>query len=96
MSISNTGGVEGSARIPEIQRNRDAQRAYEQPGSATPRVDRTEISDEARNLQRVASSPEIREDRVAELRALIESGEYETPERIQGAVERILNDDEGL
>ncbi len=36
--------------------------------------------------------PDIRQDRVSALRAAIQSGTYETPERLSGAVSRLLDE----
>jgi len=44
------------------------------------------LVDSAKNL------PEIRQDRVAEIRAQIASGTYETAEKIDGAIERLLDE----
>ncbi len=36
--------------------------------------------------------PDIRQDRVSALRSAIQSGTYETPERLSGAVDRLLDE----
>jgi len=57
-------------------------------GNAVP-VDRLEISPEAQALQ---SSGGIRGAKVAEVREQIASGRYETAEKIDAAVERMLDE----
>lgn len=91
MEVHGPGGVGGPGRIEfqRIQPQPPADSVHSVPGGIG---DRVEISEVARLLDKLASVPEIRMDRVEELRALIESGKYETPERIAGAVERILEE----
>jgi flagellar biosynthesis anti-sigma factor FlgM len=60
--------------------------------ASTPARDRAEISEEARLLNKLAEVPDVRMDRVAELRELIASGRYETPERIAKTVEKLLEE----
>ena len=57
--------------------------------------DRVEISDHARLLERLSQVPAIRAERVEALKAEIAAGVYETPERIAGAVEKLLAELEG-
>ncbi|MEE2827453.1 MAG: flagellar biosynthesis anti-sigma factor FlgM [Planctomycetota bacterium] len=56
--------------------------------SAAP-VDQLDISAEA---QMLSQTGDIRSDRVADLRAQIATGQYETPEKIDAAVERMLDE----
>ena len=53
--------------------------------------DRVEVSDVARLLNRLRGD-EIREGLVGRVRDSIERGDYETPERIDGAIESALDD----
>ena len=59
-----------------------------QAGTQVP-VDQLDISAEAQIMQ---SQGGIRADRVANIRAEIASGQYETPEKINSAVERMLDE----
>ncbi|MEM9409914.1 MAG: flagellar biosynthesis anti-sigma factor FlgM [Planctomycetota bacterium] len=52
-------------------------------------VDQLDISAEAQALQ---NSPGIRSEKVAELKEQIATGRYETPEKIDVAVERLLDE----
>ena len=54
--------------------------------------DKVEISDVARLQALLRDVPEIRVDRVSELRARIEAGTYETPDKIDGVVDEILKE----
>ena len=55
-------------------------------------ADQLDISREADMVSRVREIPDIRADRVAEIRAAIEAGQYETDEKINIAVERLLDE----
>ena len=57
-------------------------------GSAAP-VDQLDISAEA---QMMSQTNEIRGDRVADIRAQIANGQYETPEKINTALDRMLDE----
>ena len=54
--------------------------------------DRLDISEAGQIAGRMAEIPDIRADRVQELRAAIQSGRYETDEKLSGALERLLDE----
>jgi hypothetical protein len=58
--------------------------------AGTAATDTVEISDSARYLGEIRKLPEIRESKVQQMRDLIASGLFETPERIDGTVDRLL------
>ena len=55
-------------------------------------VDRVEISPIARMMSEVAALPDIRAEKVAQVRAEIQAGTYITPEKLDIAIERLLQD----
>lgn len=55
-------------------------------------VDQLDISREADMASRVRDLPDIRADRVASIRAQIASGVYETDEKLNVALERLLDE----
>ena len=57
--------------------------------SSTAPVDQLEISAEA---QRISQTGDVRADRVADIRAQIANGQYETPEKINSAIDRMLDE----
>ncbi len=69
-----------------------------QPAAETPSAsylqgaDQLDISQEADLISRVRDLPDVRADRVAELRAAIASGTYETADKLEVAVERLLDE----
>jgi negative regulator of flagellin synthesis FlgM len=55
-------------------------------------VDQLDISAEAQMMSTAATGGEIRADRVADLRAQIASGQYETSEKLDLAVSRMFDE----
>jgi len=55
-------------------------------------VDELDISPEADFVAQTRDLPEIREDRVASIRAQIEAGTYETPARLEAALSGLLDE----
>jgi negative regulator of flagellin synthesis FlgM len=62
------------------------------PAAADYGVDQLDLSPEAELAAQVRDLPEIREDRVAAIRAQIASGTYETPEKLDIALSRLLDE----
>ncbi len=56
------------------------------------RGDVVEISELARFMEELSRLPEIRPEKVQQLRQLVVKGEYQTAERIDVAVERLLTE----
>ena len=56
------------------------------------KADTVEISDSARYLGEIKKLPPIREAKVQQMKDLISSGQFETPERINGTVDRLLQE----
>ena len=54
--------------------------------------DEVEISDLGAMLSRIRDSSGIRVDKIARLRAEIAAGTFETPERINGTVDRLMEE----
>lgn len=62
------------------------------PDVQAPIHDEVDISDAARLIDRVSDIPEIRQDRVDAIRAQIAQGTYETDEKLQIALDRLLDE----
>lgn len=60
--------------------------------SSAPIADEVNISDAARLAEQAQQLPDIRQDRVAAIRAQIAAGTYETPEKISAALDRLLDE----
>ncbi|MGI9474700.1 MAG: flagellar biosynthesis anti-sigma factor FlgM [Rubripirellula sp.] len=95
--------IYGPFRVSTTQPNAAAQRAQPQkpadsaskPNSAP--VDQLDLSSATTGVNRldstshIAGGGEIRIDRVAELRRQIADGSYETPEKLDAALDRLLD-----
>jgi len=55
-------------------------------------VDQLDISPEADFVAQARDLPEIREDRVAQIRAQIQNGTYETADKLDMALSRLLDE----
>jgi len=55
-------------------------------------VDQLDISPEADFVAQTRDLPEIREDRVAQIRSQIQSGTYETADKLDVALSRLLDE----
>lgn len=89
MEIQGPGGVSGPHRMEPHQV--PIQGSESTPDAASVH-DQVEISEQARLLEQLSQVPAIRTERVQELQKLIESGEFETAERVAGAVEKLLEE----
>lgn len=90
MQIHGPGHVHGPHPVNTPHRTHPAQAAEQ--SRATGAADELDISDAARALSQAREIPEIRQDRVAEIRSQIEAGIYETDEKMEAAVERLLDE----
>ncbi len=86
MQIRSTSNIQTSSAV-NLQKQNST--SATQNANSVP-VDSLEISAEAQMLS-TSSATDIRADRVADLRAQIASGEYETPEKLEAAVSRMFD-----
>ncbi len=89
MEIQTTGGISGPD---PIQPNRIPAGRIRPTDKQSPATDRAEISEHARYMALLREVSPMRRERIVELRKLIASGEFETPERIAGAVDKLLDE----
>ena len=87
MQIRSTSNIQTSSAV-NLQKQNST--SATQNANSVP-VDSLEISAEAQMLS-TSSATDIRADRVANLRAQIASGEYETPEKLEAAVSRMFDE----
>ena len=88
--------IHGPAQVHAPQSINAPHRAQSaQPAAAsktTTEVDQLDISPEAQLASQIRDIPDIRADRVAEIRAAIEAGVYETEAKLEVAVERLFDE----
>ena len=90
MQIYGPSQVHGTQPIHGPHAPRAAQASQSQ--AASPVADELNLSEAAQLADRVAELPDIRADRVADIRAAILDGTYETSDKLSTAVERLLDE----
>jgi len=89
--MNGVNGVNGPGNLQPIQpvhTHRAGQVPAQQP--AARRDDTVEISDTANFMSRIAELPDVRQEKVAQVRAAIENGTYLTPDKLDVALDRLL------
>lgn len=89
MDVSGLGGVRGIVPLPSVS-PAPATRPDAVPVPSTPR-DELSISSAARMLDRPAPSNSLRQERIARIKAEIESGVYDTNDKLEAALERMFD-----
>jgi flagellar biosynthesis anti-sigma factor FlgM len=69
-----------------------SQRRTDSADTTARRNDRVELSDHARLLDQLRELPNVRQDLVQQIRDAIAKGQYETPEKIDRALESLFAD----
>lgn len=90
MQIQGTTHVHGPQSINAPHRAQAPQPAA--PSSNATGADQLDISREADMVSRARELPEVRTDRVADIRAQIQAGTYETPDKLDAALGRLLDE----
>lgn len=60
--------------------------------ASSPIQDEVQISDAALLMEQIGNIPSVRQDRVNQIRQQIANGTYETPEKLDVALERLLDE----
>jgi len=76
---------------PPHHSTRASRPAAAQPNSIA-QTDQVDISSEASFVAEARELPEVRQDRVAAIKAQIEAGLYETDDKLDGALDRLLDE----
>ncbi|HEX3869499.1 MAG TPA: flagellar biosynthesis anti-sigma factor FlgM [Pirellulales bacterium] len=90
MQIHGPSSVHGSHGIGAAHQVKPT--ATPQVNNNPPIADQLDISPAAQHLEQIGQMPDIRADRVEQLRAQIASGAYETAAKLDIAVERLLDE----
>lgn len=88
MDIGRTEGVHGPGNVQGPRRVSNV--SPSSPTSST--GDRLEISEAARLISELTSMPKLRQDRIDAIRELIQKGQFDTRERLEGALEGFLRE----
>jgi len=86
-------GIVGSGTVYNHRGQQPAADRRPEPAKGVAREsDRLDISSTARMLDLLRQGNVVREDLVAEVRDQIDSGTYETPDKLDAAIEELLGD----
>ena len=89
-NIYGINGFRGAQPINSAM-NKGSGPAKSSPAS-TGRSDQVEISNVARFLSKISQMPEIRAEKVEEIRQSIAQGNYDTDEKLSAALDNFLNE----
>ena len=90
MQINGPSQLHGAQQIAAPHMARSASPSAAAGTSAT--SDEVTISDTARLVEMAQQAPEVRQDRIDQIRAQIANGTYETSDKLNTAVERLLDE----
>ena len=90
MQIRGTSSIQTTTQVNFANKAQTAPQASSTAQLDT--ADQVDISSEAQMLAGMNDTSEIRSERVAEIRHQIETGQYETPEKLDAVVERLLDE----
>lgn len=90
MAVNGPGSVQNSFPIKPTQSTSapPVQKSTEAKPIAT--SDELEISSTGKMLEQLNQSPEIRAERLAQIKAAIQAGEYETSEKLENALLKMI------
>ena len=91
--MSNIGNIQGAGNIGRVQAV--AGQAYAKASKLEPKAkegDTVEISQVAELLGKLKEMPDIRTEKVAEVRQAIRSGTYDVDSKLDATIERLLED----
>ncbi len=89
MDVSGIGSVSGATPARAVSPT-TAPPAAATPAVSTPR-DELEISSAGKMLDRLSESPEVRAERLAQIKEAIDNGAYDTDEKLEAALSRMFD-----
>ena len=92
MDVTSAGSVGGAGPIRPVHVNPAQSTAASEAGGLQAPRDEVEISSAARLLDQIQNDPQVRAEKLAAIQAAIADGSYETPEKLEIAVGRLLEE----
>jgi negative regulator of flagellin synthesis FlgM len=89
MEVNGPGPVHHSIPVGQV---RPAQNHPSPTAKPAGPVDAVEISSAGRMLEKASQSSAVRAERMAQIKAAIDAGTYETPEKLEAALEKLLDE----
>jgi flagellar biosynthesis anti-sigma factor FlgM len=93
MVIEPGGPIQGPG---PVDRKRTKGPAPQKLGQSEPKSDKVELSTHSKLVSKLSSVPNIRQDRVNQLKQEIESGKFDNDERLRGAVQKFLEENRDI
>ena len=94
MDVSGIGSVHGSGPVrsanPASASGPAQQASPSAPQSITSPQDELEISAAGQMLDRLSETPDVRAERIAQIKEAIENGDYDTDEKLEAALSRMF------
>ena len=87
MDVNGPAPVQSTFPIKQVSPAQDVPQAAQTGPPAS--CDEVEISTAGKLLDKISQAPEMRAERLAEIKAAIEAGEYETPAKLEAALEKL-------
>ena len=88
MDIGKTDGVGGPGRIDGPNKITRVTPSVTPSGPSS--ADKVDLSQKAGMISKAMSLPDVRADRVADIKKLVEAGRFDTDARLEGALDRFL------
>ena len=89
MSISGPGSIQSGFSFDRVKPTTRPTEPGSTPKTMAP-VDEVEISDLGRLMNQSPENSEVREARLAQIKAEIDAGTYETPEKLEAALMKMI------
>lgn len=90
MDVNGPSAIQGSVPIRPSRPAAEVPQTSESKPIAT--NDEVEISPAGKMLEDLSNSSAVRAERLAQIKVAIESGQYETPEKLEAALSKMLRD----
>ena len=86
------GGGASASGMPRPHLDPTAKPGHDaEPKAARRGTDQVEVSNLARSMSRLNQEPPVRQDLIDRVRGEIEAGHYETPERLDAALDKMID-----
>jgi anti-sigma28 factor (negative regulator of flagellin synthesis) len=90
MDVTGAGHIGGTGAIRPIQPSAASGVAATGAAGIQSPKDEIMISDAARSLSEMQMDPQVRAARLAEIKSAIDAGTYDTPQRLEAAIEKMI------
>lgn len=91
--MSQVNGISGYRQLPAVQQTQNrSSKGIEAISSVSSKPDSVEISPTAQLLSKISMFPEIRQEKVEEIRTQLANGTYDIDGKLPEAIDKFLDD----